>query len=270
MNADQRALQFACHGSALVGIIDVPERPLARGVLVIAGASQYRIGNHRHFTLLARLLAGRGIPVMRFDQRGIGDSEGDATANAPSTASVDDDIRAAMKEFFIQMPEMKEIVIWGLGDGATSAALFAQGDTRVTGVVLLNPWVQEAATAARAALFPHLLARFGELGFWKRVASGGRDAAASAAALRQNMRAAAHDRSLPLAQRVVASLACFDGAALVILGGDDPEARQFGELLDKHESRCKRVTIPGANHTFASRAWRDEVAEASANWLVSW
>jgi len=266
MNYGQRALQFSCQGSSLVGIIDVPERPLSRGVLVITGGPQYRVGSHRHFTGLARMLAARGIPVMRFDHRGMGDSEGEARG----FDALDDDIRAAMKEFFIQMPDMKEIVIWGLGDGATSAALFAQGDTRVTGVVLLNPWVQEAATAARAALFPHLLARFGELGFWKRVASGGRDAAASAAALRQNMRAAAHDRSLPLAQRVIASLACFDGAALVILGGDDPEARQFGELLDKHESRCKRVTIPGANHTFASRAWRDEVAEASANWLVSW
>lgn len=266
MNFGQRALQFSCQGSSLVGIIDVPDRPLSRGVLVITGAPQYRVGSHRHFTGLARMLAARGIPVMRFDHRGVGDSEGEARG----FDALDEDIRAAMKEFFIQMPEMKEIVIWGLGDGATSAALFAQGDTRVTGVVLLNPWVQEAATAARAALFPHLLARFGELGFWKRVASGGRDAAASAAALRQNMRSAAHDRSLPLAQRVIASLACFDGAALVILGGDDPEARQFGELLDKHESRCKRVTIAGANHTFASRAWRDEVAETSANWLVSW
>jgi len=266
MNAEQRALQFACQGSSLVGIIDVPDRPLPRGVLVVTGGPQYRIGSHRHFTLLARMLAARGIPVMRFDHRGMGDSEGEAR----SFDALDDDIRAAMKEFFMQMPEMKEIVIWGLGDAATAAALYAQGDTRVTGVVLLNPWVQDAASAARASSFPHLLARFGELGFWKRVATGGRDAAASAAALRQNMRAAALDRSLPLAQRIVASLASFDGAALVILGGDDPVAREFAELLDKHETRCKRVTVAGADHTFASREWRDEVAEASANWIVSW
>ena len=266
MNASQRALQFNCQGASLVGIIDVPERPLERGVLVVTGGAQYRIGSHRHFTLLARMLAGRGIPVMRFDHRGMGDSEGDTR----SYDALDDDIRAAIKEFFMQMPDLKEIVIWGLGDAATAAALYAQGDTRVTGVVLLNPWIHDAVNAARAAAFPHLLARFGELGFWKRVASGGRDAAASAAALRQNMRAAALDRSLPLSQRMIASLASFDGAALVILGGDDPVAREFSDLLDRHATRCKRVTVAGAGHTFASREWRDQVAEVSANWLVSW
>lgn len=266
MNFTQRALQFSCQGSCLVGIIDVPERPVARGVLVVTSGPQYRIGSHRHFALLARMLAPRGIPVMRFDHRGMGDSEGEAR----SIDSLDEDIRAATKEFFVQMPEMTEIVIWGLGEAAAPAALYAQGDERIGGVVLLNPSVLEGAAALRAPRAPHLLARIGELGFWKRVATGQRDSAAGAATLRQNMRAAALDRSLPLAQRLVASLSCFDGAVLVILGEDDPVAQEFADLLDKNDRRCKRVTIAGANHTFASREWRDEVAEVSANWIVSW
>ena len=56
MNYEQRALQFQCNGQSLVGIVDVPDRPLQRGVLVIAGGPQYRVGSHRHYTLLARLL----------------------------------------------------------------------------------------------------------------------------------------------------------------------------------------------------------------------
>jgi alpha-beta hydrolase superfamily lysophospholipase len=225
MNTEQRALQFQCEGHALVGIIDVPERPLPRGVLVVSCGAQYRIGSHRHYTLMARLLAPRGIPVMRFDCRGIGDSEGLAM-NCEAAAQ---DIRAAIREFFLQMPDLQEVVLWGLGDGASAAALYAHLDQRVHGLVLLNPWRKVGSR--------HPVAR---------------------------------SVSLPLAQRIVAGLACFDGAALLVVGGQDASARQFAELMERNDTPCRRVTIAGANHTFASREWRDEVAELSANWLVSW
>ncbi|HEU4843318.1 MAG TPA: hydrolase 1, exosortase A system-associated [Burkholderiaceae bacterium] len=249
MNAEQRALQFQCEGQSLVGIIDVPERPLARGVLVLSGGPHYRVGSHRHYTLMARLLAPRGIPVMRFDCRGMGDSDGQAGCGD----ALAQDIAAAIREFCRQMPELKEIVLWGLGDGASAAALYAHTDPRVHGLVLLNPWAGTADTSA--ALVPQLLARLGEMGFWKKVGS------------RQEV---ALDASLPLAQRIVASLACFGGAALLVVGSEDAIGRQFAELVEHHDSACRRVTIAGANHTFASREWRDEVAELCANWLVSW
>jgi exosortase A-associated hydrolase 1 len=266
MNADQRALRFSCNGSGLVGIVDVPERPLPRGVLVITGGPQYRVGSHRQFTLLGRMLAGRGIPVMRFDRRGMGDSEGEPRG----FESIDDDIRAALKEFFMQMPDMKEVVLWGLCDAATAAAFYAHTDRRVRGLVLLNPWVRTVASAARATLRHYYLSRLGEIAFWKKVATGNLDFAASAAALRQNMRLAAGDRSASLPQRVLASLACFEGPRLVVLSGDDLTAREFANLIDRRGLKCRRADIPHANHTFASREWRDEVAETSANWIMSW
>jgi len=250
MNIEQRALQFHCQGTSLVGIIDVPERPHQRGVLVVSGGPQYRVGSHRHYTLLSRLLAPRGIPVMRFDYRGMGDSEGEPRA----FDAIDEDIRAAIKEFLLQMPDLREIVIWGLGDGATAASLYAPTDARVRGLVLLNPWAGSDG-AITGPLIPQLLARFGEIGFWKKVGS---------------RPAGAIDASLPLPQRIVASLTCFDGATLVLLGGADAIGHQFAELLEKNQTDCRRVTIAGANHTFASREWRDEVAEISANWIVSW
>src|SRR5205085_2093063 len=97
MNIDQRALRFFCNGSSLVGVVDIPERSTERGVLLLADGEQYRIGSHRQFTLLSRLLAKLGVPVMRFDRRGMGDSDGEPR---PFDA-IEDDIRAAMKEFFI-------------------------------------------------------------------------------------------------------------------------------------------------------------------------
>jgi exosortase A-associated hydrolase 1 len=249
MEYEQRALQFSCQGNALVGIVDVPERPIERGVLVVGGGPQSRVGSHRHYTLMARLLAPRGIAVLRFDYRGMGDSDGEPRA----FDSINDDIEAAILEFFRQVPGMKKVVIWGLGDGATAAALYAHTDPRVCALVLLNPWAGAGAT--QATLRPHQPARLGEIGFWKKLG---------------NRHALALDADMPMPQRIIASLGCFDGAALVVVGGADATGRAFADLLERNDTPCRSVTIAGANHTFASREWRDEVAELSANWIVSW
>lgn len=266
MNAEQRALLFNCHGSALVGIVEVPERPLPRGVLVVTGGPQYRAGSHRQFALLARTLAQRGLPVMRFDRRGMGDSEGEPR----SFEAIDDDIRAAMKEFFMQVPELKEVVIWGLGEAAAAAAFYVAGDERVSGLVLLNPWVRMPPGATIAMLRHHYLARLAESAFWKKVASGKFDFAASAAGLRQNVLLAAGERAALPPQQLVRSLARYDGEVLVILSGDELGAAEFARLMARHRLRARRIGIDGANHSFASHKWRNQVAEASANWIMSW
>jgi exosortase A-associated hydrolase 1 len=262
MNIEQRALRFTCQGCSLIGIIDVPERTLPRGVLLLADAAQYRVGGHRQFTLLSRALAARGIPVMRFDRRGMGDSDGDAG----SADALDEDIGAAMKEFFIQAPEMKEIVILGLGDGASAAALYAGGDQRVHGLVLLNPEVGPVLDENRAPRTA-ALARLLEVGFWKKVAAGRLDAGAAPALLRP---ARAGQADSTLAQRVGASLAAFRGQVLVVLGSDAPAGQEFARLMARHQLGCRRVEVAGADHHFARREWRDEVATRSANWIMSW
>ena len=263
MKYSQRALGFFCHGSRLLGIVDVPERPVTRGVLVLSGARQYRVGPHRQFTLLARMLAPRGIPVMRFDCRGMGDSEG----RPRRFDALDDDLHAAINEFFRQVPEMKEVVLWGLDDAATAATLYARSDTRVRALILLNPWIRVPDGAERGKDASH--PRSGELGFWRRIAGSQRDTLVASDAARQHQRAAV-DGELPLEQRFMASLGSFAGHTLVILGGADPQAKTFVELLDRNVSHVRRVTIADADHHFARRTWRDEVAEASANWIVSW
>jgi exosortase A-associated hydrolase 1 len=266
MNLEQRAVRFNCNGSSLVGVIDVPERPLQRGLLLLADGPQYRVGSHRQFTLLSRALAVHGIPVMRFDRRGMGDSDGEPR---PFDA-IGDDIRAALKEFFLHVPDMKEAVILGLGDAAAAAALYAPHDERVRGLVLLNPQLRRPRPDAQQQLGHHYLARLGEVAFWKKIASGKVDIAAGAAALRQNVRAAANERRGALPRRLASSLASFGGQVLVVLGGADPSAHDSARLLVRHHVRCRRVDIPQADHAFASREWREQVATTSANWIVSW
>ena len=103
MIVEQHALQFECQSCTLLGILSLPATPLARGVLIVTGGPQYRVGSHRQFALLACHLAGLGIPVLRFDYRGMGDSEG-----APRTFEhIGDDVRAATDIFLKPFPRCK-------------------------------------------------------------------------------------------------------------------------------------------------------------------
>jgi exosortase A-associated hydrolase 1 len=124
MPYEERALGFPCGDDTLVGIATVPAAPSGRGVLIVVGGPQYRVGSHRQFPLLARHLAAHGIAAMRFDYRGMGDSDGEER----DFESIREDIRAALDAFTEAVPGMRDIVLWGLCDGASAAAMYAPDD----------------------------------------------------------------------------------------------------------------------------------------------
>lgn len=64
----ERVLLFTCQGLSLPGILHPGAPDASRGVLVVVGGPQYRVGSHRQFVLLARDPGGGGhVPVLRFD-----------------------------------------------------------------------------------------------------------------------------------------------------------------------------------------------------------
>jgi hypothetical protein len=73
------------------------------------------------------------------------------------------------------------VVLWGLCDGASAAAMYAPGDARVAGLALLNPWVRTEGGAAKATLKHYYRSRLLDPGLWKKIASGRFDAAQAAA-----------------------------------------------------------------------------------------
>ncbi|MDQ2695687.1 MAG: hydrolase 1, exosortase A system-associated, partial [Pseudomonadota bacterium] len=111
----ETAFVFACRGDELPGILHHGAAGAARGLLLVVGGPQYRVGSHRQFVLLARDLAAAGIPVLRFDYRGMGDAGGDFAG----FEGVDDDIAAALDAFFARCPGLREVVLWGLCDAAS-------------------------------------------------------------------------------------------------------------------------------------------------------
>ncbi|QOL48795.1 alpha/beta hydrolase family protein [Massilia litorea] len=267
MKLEQRALRFHCAGNALIGIVDVPERPLVRGMLILADSSQYRAGSHRQFTLLSRLLAARGVAVMRFDRAGAGDSEGQAIGQGV------EDVGAAMKEFFFHVPEMKECVILAPGDAAAAAALYAAGDTRIAGLALLDPVLdpllpQRGGGTGRAPENTPVL-RYGPRSAADRLfrrAAAFRQAASRAVGRGPGGEAPGQKLAPALAQ----ALAGFGGRVLLVCGGAQAPGSDATRALVGQYPRSRRVEIAHAGADSRRSAWRDAVAFACASWLGSW
>jgi exosortase A-associated hydrolase 1 len=291
MNFVERALKFRCHDCWLYGILSLPEHAFSRGVLIVVGGPQYRAGSHRQFTLLARHLASHGVPALRFDYRGMGDSEG----GMRTFEDIQDDLRCAIDCLFKEAPCLKDVVIWGLCDAASAASFYASHDTRVSGLVLLNPWVRTQEGTAKAYLRHYYAARLFNPELWKKICQGRFDygqavrsllkmAGAAlpgkkkAAPLAREVSRTGSSESVSLPDRVFEGLSRFKGKILLIMSGDDLTAKEFSDLASSsrrwrrlmRSTRIKRLDLMEANHTFSRGAWRDRVAVWTRDWIKSW
>lgn len=303
MNIVERVCTFDCQGEQLVGIVSEPAQPTAtgRGLLFAVGGPQYRAGSHRQFTLMARNFAAQGIPVMRFDYRGMGDSSG-----APRAFdATHDDLRAAIDHFMQTSPGVREVVLFGLCDAASAIALYASRDVRVSGLILVNPWVRTEQGAARAMLTHYYVRRLFQRELWSKVARADFNYGAAFRSLRSLTRAARapsgdvanetvdevaddaararssdapNDFGAPrLVPRMLASLRRFPGRVLILLSTEDLTAHEFSDLLSGSrdwraltaDARFRTFNLPGADHTFSRREWRERANGVIRGWLAT-
>ncbi len=291
MAVDELAVVFTCQSEQLIGIIHKPESTSTIGVLIVVGGSQYRIGSHRQFVLLARMLAANGVSVMRFDYRGMGDSQG----LSRSFLDIDQDIKSAIDTFYKNSPALKGVVIWGLCDAASAASFYAYQDERVKGLVLLNPWVFTEQGAAKTYFKYYYLQHLFHSELWRKIFSfqfDYRQSFSSLALLLKNLfkphlnQDCLNDRegtslvnfnlNLPLPERVLECLQHFDRPILFILSGRDLTANEFREMVKKtdnshqrifEKSDVSKVELMDADHTFSSQKWREEVEQLTLNWV---
>lgn len=284
MLPEEIPLCFECRGERLLGIVHRPPQYSNTGVLIIVGGPQYRVGSHRQFLLLARYLASHGIAVMRFDYRAMGDSEGEGI----DFEHVNQDIANAIDSFTQQVPGVRNIVLWGLCDAASASLFYAYTDSRVTGLVLLNPWVRTVAGEAKAYLKHYYLARIVDKDFWRKVMSGKFNITASIKSLFKLTKDARSGsdvqvseqtelpQSLSLPQRMLQTLHKFNGKILMILSGNDLTADEFRDLVKsskewQRELEVKQVKykhLEHANHTFSSAEWRAQVESWTLEWIT--
>jgi exosortase A-associated hydrolase 1/exosortase A-associated hydrolase 2 len=279
----ERALGFRCTDAQLWGVVAHPPQSsveISTGVVIAVGGPQYRVGSHRQFVLLARRLAAQGYPSLRFDYRGMGDSEGARR----SFEDVEPDLHAAIDALRRACPTIRDVVVWGLCDAASAALMHAVSHSAVSGVVAVNPWARGEASLAAVQVKHYYFARVLQGEFWAKLARGGVDLRASLAALVGNLRQAwGHFRSMrtrgaaddSYQSRMARGLAAFRGRVLLILAGDDLTAKEFLQhasaavawrgLLDS--SKVSRADVAQADHTFSSRAWREQAEDATIAWL---
>lgn len=279
-------LVFDCQGSQLLGVIHQSDDHSEIGMLIVVGGPQYRVGSHRQFVLLARYLAARGIPVMRFDARGMGDSEGDTRR----FDELDADIRSAV-DCFMRSENLQRLVIWGLCDAASAALFYAYQDRRVAGLVLLNPWVFTEQGVAKTYLKHYYVQRLFSHEFWRKVFSLKFEPLASLKSLLGLLKTVMKQKNgestavaenavlvssqLPLPVRMRECWKHFAKPILLILSGRDLTADEFREAVQQDEQwqallkeeHVTRYNVSESDHTFSSAAWREKVAESTLNWI---
>jgi exosortase A-associated hydrolase 1 len=271
------ALTFDCEGEELIGLLHSGESKT--GVVVVVGGPQYRVGSHRQFLLLARSLSAAGIPVLRFDCRGMGDSSG----SFPGFEYLETDIRAAVDCLTTHAPQVRQVILGGICDAASAILMYAHTDERIAGVTILNPWIRSETGLARTQVRHYYLRRFFQGQFWQRLLTGkvpiGDALGGFLNKLRQGSRRATTDGPADpsdFIQRMQAGLQRFQGSVLCILSGQDITAAEFSDLIKAKEWR-DLMARPGirierlaqANHTFATAGDRARVEALTLQWLNS-
>ena len=272
----EEAVAFECRGSTLIGVLHHSSTPSDIAVVVVVGGPQYRVGSHRQFVELGRALAKAGVPVFRFDVRGMGDSQGEPQGFEHQRDDIDAAINALQ-----QRAGVTHVVLWGLCDGASSALLYLHdtADARVVGLCLVNPWVRSEESLARTQVKHYYGQRLLQASFWAKLIRG-KVGLGAVRSLLQSIarfrRSTSSTQALRFQQRMALAWERFPGPTLLLLSGDDYTAKEFIEhavTAPMMASALKRPTIhridmPDADHTFSGPGMNARLCEESERWLL--
>jgi len=277
---------FECEGETLVGIVHKPLQPSTIGVVtIIAGGPQYRGGVGRGMVSAARELASAGVPVLRFDHRGLGDGGGEFRG----FEYIAEDIQAAVEAFRAAVPEVRKVVLWGGCDAASAAMIHGWRIPGVISLVLGNPWVTTTYTQA-AVIRKHYLARLKEWSFWRKVLrleynfldyakDGWKKLRGMLGRLKRAKvlptSTATEPESGSYIDRMLSGLRQFDGPVLFMISGQSLFSREFDELVNSdaewrtvyQRSSHTRIDFPDADQTFSDSSSRQAANRALCEWL---
>ncbi|TCO74298.1 exosortase A-associated hydrolase 1/exosortase A-associated hydrolase 2 [Chromatocurvus halotolerans] len=282
---------FRCQSAQLAGRLHVPESfaPKSTGVVIVVGGPQYRVGSHRQFVSLAESLADAGYPVLRFDYRGMGDSDGELAG----FTAIHDDIAAGIDALQAAVPVVERVALWGLCDAATAAIAYAGGDPRVVRAALANPWVYSEQGAANVKIKHYYAARIFSLAFWQRL-FGGRVALLQSiedfakVVVRAIVPRGAHNGTKSdnedmswmidagdLGGTFLRGLRAFPKPVLLLLSGDDFTAMEFQREVDRNAelraalepANIQIHRLADADHTFSRRDWQADVETRTTAFL---
>jgi exosortase A-associated hydrolase 1 len=288
--AQEIPLVFDCQGSELIGMLHLPQAHAGRGMLsIVAGGPQYRGGVCRMQINMARELASAGVPVMRFDYRGLGDSEGDFRG----FRDVGPDLAAAVAAFQAHVPQLREVVLWGGCDAASAILINAWKLPAVTSLVLGNPWVHSTETSDGVAV-QHYSQRIRDKDFWlkllrlqynplpalatlvRRAATKLRPGWGSGSGAGATAAAGTDDVQANFVGRMRKGMAGFGGEVLMLMSGRSLLSREFDQLVSERPAwqqamaaprRVVRHVLPDADQAFSTLDARREVTALTLRWM---
>jgi exosortase A-associated hydrolase 1 len=281
----EQGVVFNCEGRQLVAIEhqghcgQKPNNNRHKGLVIVVGGPQTRVGSHRLFVFLARKLAKQGVSVFRFDYSGAGDSEGECA----TFEEIQTDIAAAIDTFQSRNPDITELSLWGLCDAASAILLYLQqfpSHVQIQQLFLVNPWVRQAHTQAAAFLRFYYIKRLFSRDFWKKLLTGKIRTKATWQEMRTFRKQSdqqsfnAYDDNF--VSRMLTGLTLFTGNCHVILSGNDLTADEFKLLINSDTPWRKLVlnkaiilnTVTQANHTFSEYDNKQQLATILCNTLV--
>lgn len=254
-------LTIDCDGSAMAATLDGVCEGARAALLIVSGGNELRSGAWGGQAWLAAQIAEAGFPVLRFDRRGVGDSEGTNATYRDAGADI-----AAAIAYLRNVVSGARIVAMGNCDAAS--ALMLNAGAGADGLIACNPWTiegedeganQEARAGAQvASLRAHYRARLTNPAALLRLLSGKvslRGLLGSVMAMARRKPAAAPN---DLAGRMAAGLARFGGPVSILIAGRDRTAQVFMGVWDGRDTRIRRCESAG--HSF--------VEEEARVWLV--
>lgn len=260
----------------MLGVLTQPDDTTpALGVIVVNGGAQYRVGAHRLFVKLARHLACKGHAVLRFDLPGQGDSIGQAIDFQHAAPYVG----AAIDALLHAKPDLQQIVLLGLCDGASASLLYLHetSDPRVSGLVLLNPWVHAEASSARTRVKHYYRQRLLMPEFWQKLLAGEVGLAAILDLLRtvtrSRWRLPAETRNFP--DRMAQAWKAFPGSILLLISDKDLTGQEFIQNAIEatpwagalQHAGLAHYMLQQADHTFSPAAAARDLNALVQLWL---
>lgn len=130
---------FSKPGQRLFGMLHETDADAATGWVFCHPFAEEKLWAHRVFVNMARALVQAGMPVLRFDYRGYGDSDGrfEQFTLADHVA----DVHTAVAELRQRTPGLTRVNLLGLRYGASVALLAAAGSSAFGRLVLWDPVV---------------------------------------------------------------------------------------------------------------------------------
>ena len=262
----EQGVIFHSNNKQLIGIEHLPkstpQRVNKKGVIIVVGGPQTRVGSHRLFVYLARALAKQGITVFRFDYSGAGDSEGELS----TFTEIQHDIDAAICSFKLRHNQLTEIALWGLCDAASAILLYLNdfpAPKEISQLILVNPWVRQTDTEAKTYLRSYYTKRFFSKAFWQKLLSGKIEAKLALSDIQTFHQQSQANNELNtddnFVKQMLEGLRKFPRDVDIILSGNDLTADEF-RLLIKNDKQwhgaiagltLRHKIINHANHTFS-------------------